>query len=71
MDQVEHLRLFHCDSVIIYITDYPMCVMSSALKKFFLNLMKKCTKPTLKLVYQRSVENMVQDLSKGIVTCTT
>lgn len=48
-----------------------MCVMSSALKKFFLNLMKKCTKPTLKLVYQRSVENMVQDLSKGIVTCTT
>jgi len=31
--------------------------------------LKKCTEPTLKLIYQRSAENMVQELSKGAVTC--
>ena len=28
--------------------------------------MKKCPEPTLKIVYLRSVENMVLELSKGI-----
>lgn len=56
-------------SDLIHFTDYPMCLVPAQLKTFFFNLLKKCTEPTLKLIYQRSVENMVQELSKGAVTC--
>jgi len=49
--------------------DYPMCLVPAQLKTFFFDLLKKCTEPTLKLIYQRSAENMVQELSKGAVTC--
>ena len=45
-----------------------MCLLPSHLETFFLDLLKKCTDPTLKLIYQRSVENMVQELSKGNIT---
>ncbi|XP_015768710.1 PREDICTED: uncharacterized protein LOC107347327 [Acropora digitifera] len=45
--------------------DYPMCMLPSDLKTLLHNLLKKCSQPTLKLVYKRSVENIVQDLKNG------
>lgn len=45
--------------------DYPMCMLPSDLKTFLHNLLKKCSQPTLKLVYKRSVENITQDLRNG------
>ena len=60
--------MFYYDDAIIHCTDYPMCLVPAPLKTFFNDLLKKCTEPTLKLIYQRSVENMVQELSKGTVT---
>ncbi|XP_015749276.1 PREDICTED: uncharacterized protein LOC107329059 [Acropora digitifera] len=45
--------------------NYPMCMLPSDLKTLLQNLLKKCSQPTLKLVYKRSVENIVQDLKNG------
>ena len=43
-----------------------MCMLPSDLKTLLHNLLKKCSQPTLKLVYKRSVENIVQDLKNGV-----
>ncbi|XP_068678682.1 transmembrane protein 214-A-like [Montipora foliosa] len=46
--------------------DYPMCLLPSHLTNFLRDLLKRCMQPALKMVYQRSIGNIVDELSKGL-----
>ena len=43
-----------------------MCMLPSGLKTVVHDLLKTCSQPILKLAYKRSVENIVQELRKGL-----